>query len=178
MSEINSTRLIADAERRFKELERKGWDWASFYNGWLECFGEYLANSAPSAPEDVREISDIVEKVRVGHVMMDEFGHVSPGFKLTKAEAAALIQDHYAPKLAALREHANSRQSLLDSEVVLRKKTQIEAAALAAKVETMREALENLSGYQPDSFKAYRAGCECGPCADIRAALADEEVEK
>lgn len=34
--EINSTEMIGRVEERFKELERYGFDWRSFYNGWLE----------------------------------------------------------------------------------------------------------------------------------------------
>ena len=36
MSDLDSTRLIEMAEERFKELEHKGWEWRSFYNGFLE----------------------------------------------------------------------------------------------------------------------------------------------
>lgn len=32
----DSKRMIGNVHRRFKQLERKGWDWSSFYNGWLE----------------------------------------------------------------------------------------------------------------------------------------------
>lgn len=28
--------MIGRSEERFKELEHKGWDWRSFYNGWIE----------------------------------------------------------------------------------------------------------------------------------------------
>lgn len=28
--------MIGNVDERFKQLERKGWDWSSFYNGWLE----------------------------------------------------------------------------------------------------------------------------------------------
>jgi len=33
---MNSKQLIGNVEERFDQLKRKGWDWASFYNGWLE----------------------------------------------------------------------------------------------------------------------------------------------
>jgi hypothetical protein len=32
-----STEVIARAKKRFKELEHKGYDWKSFYNGFLEA---------------------------------------------------------------------------------------------------------------------------------------------
>jgi len=32
----DSIKLIGRSEERFKELTHKGWDWSSFYNGWLE----------------------------------------------------------------------------------------------------------------------------------------------
>jgi hypothetical protein len=34
--EWDSNRIIGRVKDRFKELEAKGWDWRSFYNGWLE----------------------------------------------------------------------------------------------------------------------------------------------
>lgn len=32
-----STEIIEQAKQRFKELEHKGYDWKSFYNGFLEA---------------------------------------------------------------------------------------------------------------------------------------------
>lgn len=32
----DSTRLIGDVQDHYKNLEHKGWDWRSFYNGWIE----------------------------------------------------------------------------------------------------------------------------------------------
>jgi len=32
-----SEQIIKQAEKRFKELEHKGYDWSSFYNGFLEA---------------------------------------------------------------------------------------------------------------------------------------------
>jgi hypothetical protein len=35
--------MIGEVEARFKTLERKRWDWVSFYNGWLEGRGAMYA---------------------------------------------------------------------------------------------------------------------------------------
>lgn len=35
-SEIDGYFMVNGSKERFKELEDKGWDWKSFYNGWLE----------------------------------------------------------------------------------------------------------------------------------------------
>lgn len=36
---MNSTELIQRAKDRFKDLEHKGYEWRSFYNGFLEAYG-------------------------------------------------------------------------------------------------------------------------------------------
>lgn len=52
--EWDSYRLIGRVRERFKELEAKGWDWRSFYNGWLEgradMYGEIKGIKQPSQP--------------------------------------------------------------------------------------------------------------------------------
>jgi hypothetical protein len=35
---MNSTYIINKAKERYKDLERKGYEWISFYNGFLEGF--------------------------------------------------------------------------------------------------------------------------------------------
>lgn len=35
---MDSTKLVAKAKQRFKELEHKEFEWKSFYNGFLEGF--------------------------------------------------------------------------------------------------------------------------------------------
>jgi hypothetical protein len=33
---MDISQIIGAVEERFNQLIRKGWDWSSFYNGWLE----------------------------------------------------------------------------------------------------------------------------------------------
>lgn len=42
LSNIDSIQLIGNPSKRFNELEGKGWDWRSFYNGWLEGRVSYM----------------------------------------------------------------------------------------------------------------------------------------
>lgn len=39
----DSIKLIGRSEERFKQLLHKGWDWSSFYNGWIEGRSDALA---------------------------------------------------------------------------------------------------------------------------------------
>jgi len=32
----DSTLIIGNVRQRYDQLERKHWDWSSFYNGWIE----------------------------------------------------------------------------------------------------------------------------------------------
>lgn len=43
MLDWGSKGLIGFAKERFKQLKHKGWDWRSFYNGWLEGRVDMLA---------------------------------------------------------------------------------------------------------------------------------------
>jgi hypothetical protein len=36
LATYDSKAMIGNVKERFEQLERKGWDWSSFYNGWLE----------------------------------------------------------------------------------------------------------------------------------------------
>lgn len=38
----DSKQTIGTVKERFEELKYKGWDWRSFYNGWLEGRTELL----------------------------------------------------------------------------------------------------------------------------------------
>lgn len=40
-----SKELIGDVQKHFKNLEHKGWDWPSFYNGWIEGRTKMRINS-------------------------------------------------------------------------------------------------------------------------------------
>ena len=42
MNELKSSDIAKRARERHAEMEHKGWDYRSFYNGWLECFAEYF----------------------------------------------------------------------------------------------------------------------------------------
>jgi hypothetical protein len=115
------------------------------------------ANPAPPASDDVREIDEhVVDRIRAHGILMDEDEIPSIGFALTRGEAAALIQAHYAPNLAAL----------------------------TAKVERMREAL--LVILDAVDYKVGNCSLSDPVGAALpeelitiaRAALADEEVEK
>lgn len=33
---LSSKNIVGKVHDRFRELEEKGWDWVSFYNGWIE----------------------------------------------------------------------------------------------------------------------------------------------
>jgi hypothetical protein len=57
-----------------------------------------LYQAAPSAPEDVREINTLIEKIRAEHRYGEE-DEFSNGYELSDAEAAALIQAHVDAKL-------------------------------------------------------------------------------
>jgi hypothetical protein len=39
---LDSKWMIGRSEERFKELEHYGWDWRSFYNGWIESRAEAI----------------------------------------------------------------------------------------------------------------------------------------
>ncbi len=39
---LSSSELIEKARARFKQLEHKGYEWKSFYSGFLEAYGELI----------------------------------------------------------------------------------------------------------------------------------------
>ena len=39
---LSSSELIEKAKERFKQLEHKEYEWKSFYNGFLEAYGEII----------------------------------------------------------------------------------------------------------------------------------------
>lgn len=40
-NKCSSSQLINDSKGIFNNLKHKGWDWNSFFNGYLECFSKY-----------------------------------------------------------------------------------------------------------------------------------------
>jgi hypothetical protein len=72
----NSAKMIGNVKERFKQLERKGWDWSSFYNGWLEGRARMYAELSVQETEDgVREMEaiEILKQLEwAGHHTDDE----------------------------------------------------------------------------------------------------------
>ncbi len=42
MTEKELREIPKKAKERYEELSHKNWDWSSFYNGWLECYGSII----------------------------------------------------------------------------------------------------------------------------------------
>lgn len=59
--------LLEKAKERFTELEHKGWDWGSFYNGFLEGVSEALeyAKANPFDRQDGNSVAEVGENNRM-----------------------------------------------------------------------------------------------------------------
>lgn len=78
--EWDSRRLIGRVRDRFRELIKKGWDWRSFYNGWLEGRADMFAqnkgiaypNELPAEPVPALqgEISEEITAAEILHKHM------------------------------------------------------------------------------------------------------------
>ena len=51
----DSTKLIGNVKNRFKQLERKNWEWRSFYNGWIEGRAQMLNELREGNPDTTSE---------------------------------------------------------------------------------------------------------------------------
>jgi hypothetical protein len=54
---IGSTAMIGNVRKRFTELKHKGWEWHSFYNGWIEGRAE-LVQEIRAGKFDAKSTSD------------------------------------------------------------------------------------------------------------------------
>lgn len=53
----DSTALIGDVKAHFAALKHKGWDWSSFYNGWIEGRANMAyGHSAKVEPENEKNV--------------------------------------------------------------------------------------------------------------------------
>ncbi len=58
MTEKELMEIPKKAKERYEELSHKNWDWSSFYNGWLECYGSLI----PTIRTDNSEVIARLEK--------------------------------------------------------------------------------------------------------------------
>lgn len=60
---MNSEEIIGDVKETYTNLEHKGWDWRSFYNGWLE--GRWrLATTIKTLRARVKELEGLLAEAR------------------------------------------------------------------------------------------------------------------
>lgn len=56
--------MIGRVEKRFEELSRKGYDWISFYNGWLE--GRFDMLKEREFPSITKDVAEEIDRVQAG----------------------------------------------------------------------------------------------------------------
>ena len=63
-TELSSTAIINKAKERFKELEHKGFEWRSFYNGFLDGFACNFLTKRRDIEQLFDELANLNNKTR------------------------------------------------------------------------------------------------------------------
>ena len=61
---MNSTEIINKAKERFKDLEHKGFEWKSFYNGFLEGFAFTFSAKQKEIEQLFDELAELNKQTR------------------------------------------------------------------------------------------------------------------